>query len=377
MNEDQIQGNDAGAAANDAPVFEMVAPSGDNGELTEADKQEGAEWEAAALDVFSNNGVQKVGGEDEQSKSAQGAQDGKTPQGNNQAQKSDAGQGDDNAADQGGEGQEQDGGKSNEAEPSEPTDAISRLSAREQQAAVDYMQNDVRSKLFVEQNDNGQSILRAEDGTVYHLDKSGKAILADKDGDPLDSIDKVMSHINPSTGRPFTEEEAGMWLLQAQAKLREDVSNIGERINDIAQTNLTLKDEADIINYEFGALLRHPEFKDIRANLWSQYQKTLTIDPKTGVILKAPVSMEGFYRTALEPYARMGRQLATQQAQQVQQQEQAQQQAQTAKQQRRQDRSDIYGGGKTDVRTDDTKEWDAAAIGAFGADTLRSAGLMK
>lgn len=376
MNEDQVQ--DSGAAAE--PIIEApVAPSGDNGEFTAADKQELDEWEQAAVDVFANSGVKKVedGGNDEQSKSAQGAENGKTAQGDNQAQKPNAGQGDGDAANQGGEGQKQNGQGENEAESAEPTDAISRLSQREQQQAVDYMQNDVRSKMFVEQNEQGQSILRAEDGTVYHLDQSGKAILADKDGDPLDSLDKVMSHINPSTGRPFTEEEAGMWLLQAQAKLREDVSNIGSRINDIAQTNLTLKDEADIINYQFGALLRHPDFKDVRDNLWTQYQKTLTVDPKTGVIVKAPVSMEQFYKTALEPYARMGRQLANQQAQQVQQQQQQQEQAQTAKQQRRADRSDIYGGGKTDMRTDDTKEWDAAAMSAFGADTLKSAGLIK
>lgn len=373
---DQAQDNNAAAAE---PVFEMVAPSGDNGEFTEADKQEAGEWEAAALDAFSDSGVKKVedGGNNEQSKSAQGAENGKTAQGDNQAQKSNAGQGDGDAADKGGEGEEQDGGADDETATAEPTDAFSRVSQREQQQAVDYMQNDVRSKMFVEKNDQGQNILRAEDGTVYHLDKSGKAILADKDGDPLDSLDKVMAHTNPNTGRPFTEEEAGMWLLQAQAKLRDDVSNIGERVNDIATTNLTLKDEADIINYEFGALLRHPDFKDIRANLWTQYQKTLTMDPKTGFITKAPVSMEQFYRTALEPYARMGRTLETQQAQQQQQQEQQQEQAKTAKQQRRQDRSDIYGGGKTDVRTDDTKEWDAAAIGAFGVDTLKGAGLIK
>lgn len=234
-------------------------------------------------------------------------------------------------------------------EPPEPTDALTRLTAREQQAAVDSVKSEIREKLF----------------------KDVPTQLRDKDGDPLDSIDKVMAHLNPNTGQPFTEEEAGLWLLRANQEVKDNIANIDRQVEQIANTNLMLKDEADVINFEYGELLR--AMPELRQQLWETYSTSFKTDTKTGIIMEAPKSLRQFYETMLEPYAALARSLeadagaqATQAAVQQQAQAQQQQRQAQAKVQRRQDRSDIYGGGNVDNLTDDEREWGAAAQAVFG-----------
>jgi hypothetical protein len=349
----------------DAPVDQ----SDSTGQMNADDQADAAEWDKAADNIFpelkntnedkDGNGKTKSGQNAEENgtgeEAAQGEDGSKKPGSDNsaQSQKQNGEDGEhatktgDDKAD-GGDGKD---GEKNDAP--EPTDASARLTAREQQAAVEAVKSEIREKMF----------------------KDVPTQLKDADGDPIHTIDDVMKHNNPRTGQPFTEEEAGLWLLQAQAQLRDSVSQINEQVQQIAETNLAIKDEADVINYEYGELLR--AMPEIRQQLWEEYSKTFQTDPKSGVIVKAPVSLQRFYAAALEPYAALGRRLeadgsiqtpaAAQAPQQPQQSPQAQQQA---KQQRRADRSDIYAAGKLDTATDEEKEWGAAAQAVFG-DQLR------
>lgn len=219
---------------------------------------------------------------------------------------------------------------------------------------------------------NGKSVVTTPDGSKYYLDQSGRPMLADADGDPIRGIDDVMKLVNPRTGEPFTEEQAGMWLLNAQSRMRDNVSDMNSRVEEIASTGISMKQESEQVAWQYGELLK--AMPDLQKELWDQYEQTLIKDPKTGIVTKAPVSLQKFYETALEPYAALARRLETQgdlsapgtpaappapatPTPAVQEQQ---------RQQRRQDRSDIYGGGKVDDVSDEAKEWGAAAQAVFG-----------
>jgi hypothetical protein len=221
-----------------------------------------------------------------------------------------------------------------------------RLAQREAAQEVKQVKVDVREKMF----------------------KDAPTELKDADGDPIKSSADVMKLMNTVTGKPFTEAEATAWLNQAQQQLIKNVATMESQIEAITEVNITLKDEADVVKGDYGELLK--VMPDLRDKLWAEYSKTLSKDDKTGIITKAPVSLESFYRMALEPYAKMAAQLEGQETAKAEAAAKAEADAAKAKADRKQaqlDRSDIYGGGKIDESTDpDAKEWAEAAEATFG-----------
>jgi hypothetical protein len=358
MNDDDNQVQDGGAGAADpfTPAL-PVTPTAEDGKLTEAEQNDLNEWGAAADNIFPGL-----------SKSQEDNKDGKTEpeKGTQEAPKD--GEADPNKEPNAGQ---EDGTKpqppkpdaakptddkpgadktDQEDEPPEPTDAASRISAREREAAVAENRAKIEVALFGEKGIPTQ--------------------LVDADGDPIKTVEDVMRHNNPRTGQPFeNEEQAAQWLLAAQNQVKANAETSTAELNSVMETQQSLADQTDIIAYQYGELLNAmPELKE---QLWAEYSKGLTY--KNGVIVKAPQSLEKFYETALEPYAQMGRTLEAQEtsgadAAKAAADKAAADKAATdkARQQNRSDRSDIYGGGKDDTRDDDTKEWDAAAVAVFG-----------
>lgn len=239
-----------------------------------------------------------------------------------------------------------------------------RVAQREYQARVDSVKSDVASKLYA------------------NVPKT----MVDADGDPIRGIEDVMKLVNPRTiteenpqGRTFTEEEAGSFFLNANAKFQENLKGIQNRIDQIAEVNVDLGEQADMIKYKYGELLKVLPDPDnpkmlYRDTLWAEYQKTLEKDPTSGIILRAPMSLETFYNRALSPYAR--------QAQEAEQAANGGQPAAPAppapdpnanRQQARTDRSDIFGGtNPNDGQSEDDKEWGAAITETFSPAQLKS-----
>lgn len=337
-----------------APVDNQQAPS-------EAEQADAGEWDSAVDELFpgirtANGGKKNEPAKPKEGAEAEGAQNANNQ---NQAPNGEQGAGDDaGAAGEGAEagGDNADDGKSDE-EGQEPdfTGRDARVAQREYQQRVDSVKNDVRTKLFAD------------------VPKT----LVDGDGDPIREISDVMKLINPRTitadepqGRTFTEEEAGMWLLSAQQNFNKNMADLEKRIDQIAEVNVEVGEQADLIRYKYGELLKvlpDPENpkKLYRDTLWEDYQNTLKTDPNTNTILEAPVSLERFYERALAPYAKM--------AQEAEQNNSAGQPAQPAqpappapdpnanRQQARTDRSDIFGGtNPNEGQSDDDKEWGAA-----------------
>lgn len=181
--------------------------------------------------------------------------------------------------------------------------------------------------------------------------------LQDADGDPIRTIEDVQKLTNPNTGQPFTDEEAGMWLLAAQQQLTRTLADNDRQVEELAELQLSIKDQADSVKEKYGELLKaNPD--GIREKVWEAYSETLEKDPKSGIITKAPMSLEKFYEIALKPYAKLAEQMeATAEAKS----EVATKTQEVKKVKARADRQDIYSGGKTETMDDQEKEWSEVA----------------
>ena len=238
-------------------------------------------------------------------------------------------------------------------EKDEPIDTASidaRVAARAAAANVEAVKTDIRTKMF---SDTPQ-------------------VLQDADGDPIKTIEDVTKLNNPLTGKAFTTDEAAAWLLSAQQQFNQNLASMEKQIDQITEVNLDLKDQADMVTYEYGELLK--AMPDLQKELWTEYEKTMVTDTKTGIITKAPVSLTNFYKLALKPYVDLAAKLeadntvATTEAEKVAA-DKVKSDAEAEKVRKRtarQDRSDIYGGGKVDTMSDEEKEWGAAAEAVFG-----------
>lgn len=354
-------GSEAAPAA-PAPVVTTPAPNQPAAPVTPAptpqpaqptttatkDDAEDKEWEDAADELFPGlRSTQKKEGakQDESAKSE------KTPEeiaadeaaAKNQKPNAEQGPGDDTGAEV--KSNEEGGDKpSNNAADSTGRDA--RNAARTYAQQVEAVRTDVMAKMY---------------GEVPET-------LQDADGDPIRGIEDVMQLINPRTGKEFTEDEAGMWLLSAQQQFNQNRATIEKEAEQIAEVNLDVKDQADAINAKYGDYLKANS--ELRDELWADFQSTLVIDEKSGLITKAPVSLERFYERALSPRieAETKAQADTEAkaAADAAAEQQAKEAAEKQRRRDRSDRSDIYAPNNQPDDDPEAKEWADAAREVFG-----------
>lgn len=212
-----------------------------------------------------------------------------------------------------------------------------RAAVREMQADLKATKSDVREKMFDD--------LQTE--------------LTDADGDPIRTIEDVMKLMNPNTRKPFTEEEAASYLLQAQAHLDKQIKEAESKIEEIAEVNVGLKDDADTVRGKYGELFK--AMPALQKEVYAAFAETLIRDEKTGIIVKAPVSMLRFYDTALAGYVKLAQQLEAQAKAKTTADKNAkageEAKKKTEKKQDQTDREDITSSGKSDTTDPEDKEW--------------------
>lgn len=136
------------------------------------------------------------------------------------------------------------------------------------------------------------------------LDDQGVAMKTPRD---------VMNHINPNTGKRFTEEEATAWLFAAQKHKDKERAEMTERVEHITDVMITQRDEADVIKSKYGKLLA--QLPGLRKEIWADYRATLVVDKTSGLIVDAPVSLQRFFERALRPYDEYAKELEAKAAQ--------------------------------------------------------------
>lgn len=291
------------------------------------------EWE----DAFKDYGIDKGLGSDDDDKKDDDTEDSEddTQQGDADDTQDDAQQDADDSADQ----------AQPEADDRYRSLREQRAASREIMADEQAMREDVREKLYGDASDK----------------------LFDADGDEIKGIDDVMRLVNPNTGQPFTEDEAGSWLLRAQQHLAQERETREKQVENIASVNIRIRDEAETVKERFGDILA--EKPQLAQRLMAEYRKTFKLDESGEVILDAPVSLEGFFEAALTPYAETRQaQSAEASARQAEESEAEKLRRENARLKNRADREDIFSGGDrtNDAKSQESKEWAAAAKEVYG-----------
>jgi hypothetical protein len=328
------------------PATPPAQPSAD-------EKADDDEWDAATETIYPGvrSAQKKEPSKDEPAKPKEGDEETPATPPNPTDQKPNEEPGASDDSPEQGEPAKKDGAEPNEnADPNaaaRAARAANRQSEQQQQAMI----QDVRTKLFA---DVPQTPV-------------------DADGDPIRGVADVMKLINPATNETFTEQEAQAWWSEAEKKHTATLANIDKQISQIADVNLQIKDEADVVTGKYGEYLKaNPEFRD---QVWAKYKESLKTDPDTGIILAAPMSLEWFYDQVVGPRVQAAQETATVQSDEAAKAAAdaeaaakaiADAEAETARKQARADRSDIYSPGQPDNTSQDEKEWDAAVQAEFG-----------
>lgn len=291
------------------------------------------DWAGATADFLADKGVKTE--EDKSNEQANGAENQQTTEGGeasqnnseNKEQDEKQGNGDDSEEGAGTE-EKTDPNEDENLEQQDDSNAASR-EARQVQRQIQEdnkaMQADVRKELYPEWTDD----------------------ILDGDGDPIKTPRDVMSHINPATGKRFTEEEATAWLFAAQKHKDGERAKMEERIEHVAEVMIDQRDQADQVKLKYGKLLA--KLPELRKDIWADYKETLVIDKETGLIVDAPISLYKFFERALRPYEQYVNQIQSEATAKQNQQSDA------SRKQTQQDREDIHsssGGTQADPEED-------------------------
>lgn len=220
------------------------------------------------------------------------------------------------------------------------------------------LQRDILAETEAMQNDIVDTMFKDKDGKLY-----------DADGDEIRTIDDVMALRNPNTGKNFTEDEAGAYLLKATQHAQQEREDAIAMAKTYAEVNLTIKDEADTIKDKYGEFLNDPKNAALKAEIWADYEATLQTDEESGVIVKAPVSMVRFYDRALKPYVEAQSTINNAEQAKKEAEAAAAKAAEDAKRARtRSDREDLFDRGNSGRETlsKDEAEWADAEKAYYG-----------
>ena len=304
-----------------------------NGAAVEQPTQDDAEWGRAFDEFSANKGIPSIATDDKKGGDDAGT-DANKP----------AGDGNQPNADDGGEGDQG-------AKPADDAGDANQPNAEEDATAPIRSAREIQREL---EEDRKQTIADVREKLYPDL----KTTLTDADGDPLEKPEDVMKLKNPNTGKAFTKEEATQYLLEAQKYLNTENEKAQSHIEQVAEVNLAIKDQADAVRARWGKFLAKPENAQLAKDTWADFQATFKTDPKSGVIIEAPVSMERFYNRTLAGYEGQA-----QTAQTAEQQAKAAEDARLAAEakaqrlQNREDRGDITSNGKSQTDDPEDKEW--------------------
>lgn len=223
-----------------------------------------------------------------------------------------------------------------------------REASREYTADVEAVKEDIMAEMF-----------KDRDGKLY-----------DADGDEIRTIEDVMALRNPNTGKNFTEDEAGAYLLKATQHVQREREEALREAERIADEMVSLKDQADTVKDKYGAFLDDPKNAQLKADIWADYEATFVTDEATGIITKAPVSMVRFYDRALKPYMEAQANISSaEEARRQAEAEAAKAKTEAERARTRNDREDIFARGDSgrDTLSKEEQEWADAEKAYYGS----------
>lgn len=151
------------------------------------------------------------------------------------------------------------------------------------------------------QSTNFRQSLRAD---IEGLMTAPETVLRDTDGKVINGVMDVAGRLkNPATGELFTYEEAVDALAVARKELDRSLENFHQDVDAIAETNQSIYEGSLRVMHKWGDTLA--AMPDVAEAVKAKFEETFIRDPQTGLVVKAPVDIEGYYDLVLQPYYQM------------------------------------------------------------------------
>lgn len=176
----------------------------------------------------------------------------------------------------------------------------------------------------------------------------------DSDGKVIKTAQDIVDRglINERTNEAYTYEEAASFVLEANRKMTENINELNQWAENVAEQNISLVESNKRVMDQWGETLK--AMPDVAKELAETYITTQLEFDKTGsYITRMGMSPEQFYSTVLAPYKQMGATMAQQQAAEQAAAQQQAAQAAAAQQQERNGLPPQRGTAETKANTGD------------------------
>lgn len=130
---------------------------------------------------------------------------------------------------------------------------------------------------------------------AYYPDGLSNVLIDKNSGKELRTPQDV---VDASNGQ-MSVEEASQWLMNEQYKLDQDVKEIKDNIEKVAETTITFKRDAEQALTKYDALFKARP--DLQKKVFDKLMENVQADTEKGVIIKAPDVMD-HYDFYLQPY---------------------------------------------------------------------------
>lgn len=115
-----------------------------------------------------------------------------------------------------------------------------------------------------------------------------------------DIVDRGLEKEN---GEVYTYDEAASFMLEAGRKMAENMNELQNWAEEVAVQNISLSEGSHRVMEEWGDILNDPQFKDLAAELATEYVQTqLQFDKSQSYITHMNMSPETYYARVLSPY---------------------------------------------------------------------------
>lgn len=216
--------------------------------------------------------------------------------------------------------------KSDKGEPESPQGGEDKVETPEEKAnreAEEAAKNeppkpitadDVKQAMRDYQSENNQrveTVNTARDEIIGHLYPEGiDKNIYDSTGAVVKTAQDIVDRgLLKDNGEPYTYEEAASFMLEAGRKMTENIKELNDWAENIAETNVSLMESNKRVMDKWGETLKTIPKEDVEL-LAQRFIATLSFDKDKQYVTEMKITPEDFYDMALSPYVKLNQSIA-------------------------------------------------------------------
>lgn len=135
----------------------------------------------------------------------------------------------------------------------------------------------------------------------------------DDNGNLIKTAQEIVDRglINPDTRDPFTYEEAASFMLQAQQKAAQNIKELNDWAEGIAETNISLMEGNARVMAKWGETLKTLPEETVKQLAETYITKQVKFDEGNNYVVEVAMNPEEFYDMVMAPYTKLNEAIAS------------------------------------------------------------------